>query len=511
MITYHSHAAAHLPEGLARVDVLAEESLPRAWASRWRDDPAQVVAVTPDGATISAAELEERSARVAGRFERAGLQPGDRIVISAAASIELLVAYVAAHRFGLVTVPMNTGYGAREIRHIVRNTAPRAAVVDDAERGRLVGAASTGPMIVTGCAVDIPDGLPSGLDQSTRDTPALIGHTSGTTGAPKGAVLTSGNLLASAEAVRIAWRWSPDDRLVLALPLFHMHGLGMGVNGTLVSGATALLLPRFRPAAAAEAIDRDRATLFFGVPTMYHRLASDGRLTALRRLRLCVSGSAPLAPELYERIHAASGQRVLERYGMTETVITVSNPYEGSRKPGTVGLPLPNVELRLAGSATGAGEIQLRGPSVFLGYHGDAAATAEVFTSDGWFRTGDLGELDEDGYLRIVGRSRELIISGGYNVYPREVEELLLSHPSVQEAAVVGHPSEEWGEAVVAYIVCAGAPDAQALLDYAAQRLAFYKRPREIRFVAELPRNALGKVQRDQLIRDRHRIPSKES
>jgi malonyl-CoA/methylmalonyl-CoA synthetase len=502
MITSHARAAGHLPGGVDRIDVLAEESLPRAWVRRWQDDPAQIVAAAPDGTTISAAELEERSARVAGRFERAGLQPGDRIVISAGASIELLVAYVAAHRLGLVTVPMNTGYGAGEIRHIVRNTAPRAAVVDDAERGRLVGLASTEPMIVTGCGVDIPDGPPSRLDQSTRGTPALIAHTSGTTGAPKGAVLTSGNLLASAEAVRAAWRWSPDDRLVLALPLFHLHGLGIGVNGTLVSGATALLLPKFRPDAVAEAIDRDRATLFFGVPTMYHRLAADGRLAVLRRLRLCVSGSAPLAPELYQRVCETTGQRVLERYGMTETVITVSNPYEGARKPGTVGLPLPNVELRLAESATGAGEIQLRGPSVFLGYYGNSQATAEVFTSGGWFRTGDLGEFDEDGYLRIVGRSKELIISGGYNVYPREVEELLLSHPSVQEAAIVGHPSDEWGEAVVAYVVCDGPPDGQALLDFAARRLAAYKRPREIRFVDALPRNALGKVQRDQLTRD---------
>jgi malonyl-CoA/methylmalonyl-CoA synthetase len=503
MITSHARGAGHLPPGVDRIDVLAEESLPRAWVSRWRDDPAHVVADTPDGATISAAELEERSGRVAGRFERAGLQPGDRILISAGASIELLVAYVAAHRFGLITVPMNTGYSAGEIRHVVRNTAPRAAVVDDAARGRLVAAASTGPMLVTGCDVDIPDGPPSGLDQSTRDTPALIGHTSGTTGAPKGAMLTSGNLLASAEAVRIAWRWNPDDRLVLALPLFHMHGLGIGVNGTLVAGATALLLPRFRPAAVVGAIDGDRATLFFGVPTMYHRLAADEKLTSLRRLRLCVSGSAPLAPELHERVHAASGQRVLERYGMTETVITVSNPYDGARKPGTVGLPLPNAELRLAKSATGTGEIQLRGPSVFLGYYGDSQATADVFTSDGWFRTGDLGEFDEDGYLRIVGRSKELIISGGYNVYPREVEELLLSHPSVQEAAIVGRPSDEWGEAVVAYVVCDGPPDEQALLDFAAQRLAAYKRPREIRFVDALPRNALGKIRRDQLTRDR--------
>jgi malonyl-CoA/methylmalonyl-CoA synthetase len=506
MITYHAQAAVHLPEGVSQVDVLAEESLPRAWISRWQDDPAQAVAVMPNGTAISAAELEERSAAVAGRFERAGLQPGDRIVISAGASIELLVAYVAAHRLGLVTVPMNTGYSAGEIRHIVRNTAPRAAVVDDAERGRLIGAASTGPMIVTGINVNIPDGPPSRLDQSTRDTPALICHTSGTTGAPKGAVLTSGNLLASAEAVRIAWRWNPDDCLVLALPLFHMHGLGIGVNGTLVSGATALLLPKFRTRAVAEAIDRDRATLFFGVPTMYHRLAADDRLVALRRLRLCVSGSAPLAPGLFEQIYQASGQLVLERYGLTETVITVSNPYEGVRKPGMVGLPLPNVELRLAESPTGAGEIQLRGPSVFPGYHGNSQATAEVFTPDGWFRTGDLGEFDQDGYLRIVGRSKELIISGGYNVYPREVEELLLSHPSVQEVAIVGHPSEEWGEAVVAYIVCDGPPDRQALMNFAAQRLAAYKRPREIRFVDALPRNALGKVQRDQLTRDGRRV-----
>jgi malonyl-CoA/methylmalonyl-CoA synthetase len=315
---------------------------------------------------------------------------------------------------------------------------------------------------------------------------------------PKGAVLSHRNLLASSESVRLAWRWSADDRLVLALPLFHIHGLGVGLHGTLLAGASAVLLPRFEPDAVLDAAAGHDATLFFGVPTMYARLAASARLRELARLRLCVSGSAPLPPAVFDRLADGSGQRVLERYGMTETGMNVSNPYDGERRPGTVGFPLPGVELRLGPS----GEIQLRGPNVFAGYWGRPEATAAAFTPDGWFRTGDIGEHDADGYLRLVGRARELIITGGLNVYPREVEEVLLEHPGVGEVAVAGLPDAEWGEVVAAWVVPSskGAPPtADELAGFAADRLARFKCPRRVVFVDALPRNALGKVLRHEL------------
>jgi malonyl-CoA/methylmalonyl-CoA synthetase len=324
----------------------------------------------------------------------------------------------------------------------------------------------------------------------------LIIYTSGTTGRPKGVPLTHANLLASAHAVRVAWRWEPDDELALALPLFHVHGLGVGLHGTLTAGGRVMLIPRFSPADVAEAISRG-STMFFGVPTMYHRLAESPDLEALRALRLAVSGSAPLPAELFAAVREGSGQTVLERYGMTETVMLVSNPYDGERRPGTVGLPLPGVRLRLQPSEGGTAEIEVRGPNVIGGYLDNPAATAQAYTSDGWFRTGDLGELDEAGYLRISGRAKELIITGGYNVYPREVEEVLRGHPGVVDAAVVGTPSTTWGETVVAYIVGDASP--ADLEQWCAERLVAYKRPREWRSVELIPRNALGKVLRHEL------------
>ena len=491
--------AAHLPAALPEVDVLARESLPRAWVANWASAPRSVALRSPGGEVVTAEELEQRTRAVASRYSAAGLQPGDRIVVSASASIPLVVAYVAAHRLGLVVVPMNTAYRAAEIAHIVRNTTPRAAVVDDPSVAAAVGDSATEPIAIFGVDVDAPAGPEPKLDLSTRDAPALICHTSGTTGLPKGAVLTSGNLLASAEAVRIAWRWTAEDRLALMLPLFHLHGLGVGVHGSLVSGAEAIVFDGFSPDAVADAAVDLQASMFFGVPTMYHRLLQHDRVAELKRLRLCVSGSAPLPAEFHNRFAELTGQRIIERYGMTETVMLVSNPFDGPRKPGSVGIPLPGVEVRLA-NGEGPGEIQVRGPNVFGGYWNQAEATAASFTDDGWFLTGDIGQWDDDGYLSIVGRSKELIISGGYNVYPREVEDLLLTHPGVAEAAVVGWPSQEWGETVVAFVVPAGSVGPDEVKDYAAERLAAYKRPRQVHVVDRLPRNALGKILRDDLV-----------
>ncbi len=286
---------------------------------------------------------------------------------------------------------------------------------------------------------------------------------------------------------------------MLALPLFHIHGLGVGLHGTLTAGASAVLRPRFDVVDVLDQAAAHETTLFFGVPTMYARLADSDRLSELRRLRLCVSGSAPLSPELFASVAERAGQRILERYGMSETLMNVSNPYDGERRPGTVGLPLPGVEVRLA---EGTDEILLRGPNVFAGYWERPEATAEAFPEPGWFASGDVGSYDDAGYLRIVGRRKELIISGGYNVYPREVEDVLRSHPAVHDAAVVGLPDPTWGggERVTAFVEADGVAE-QELLDLAAQQLAPYKRPKQVVFVDALPRNALGKVVKPELVR----------
>jgi malonyl-CoA/methylmalonyl-CoA synthetase len=310
-------------------------------------------------------------------------------------------------------------------------------------------------------------------------------------------VLSHGNLLASARAVALAWRWNESDRLLLTLPLFHMHGLGVGINGSLLSGGQIVLRPRFDVADVADRCRRGDISLFFGVPAMYQRLLAAALAQDLKPVRLIVSGSAPLSPAQSDALAQATGQRPLERYGMTETVMLTSNLIDGPRRPGRVGLPLPGVELRLAAG----GEVQVRGPNVLAGYDapGGLSRPGDAFTDDGWFRTGDLGELDEQGHLRLSGRSKELIITGGFNVHPREVEEALTEFPGVREAAVVGRPSQEWGEAVTAVVVADGPVDAAELRAFAAGRLAAYKVPKVVEFVDVLPRNALGKVLRHEL------------
>jgi malonyl-CoA/methylmalonyl-CoA synthetase len=277
-----------------------------------------------------------------------------------------------------------------------------------------------------------------------------------------------------------------------------MHGLGVGLHGTLHAGASAVVLPGFEPNAVFEAIAEHDASLFFGVPTLYHRLAESTRVGELNRLRLCVSGSAPLPAELHTRFESLTGQRIVERYGMTETVMLVSNPVDGERRPGTVGLPLPGVEMRLVGDPA---EIEVRGANIFGGYWERPEANAEAFREDGFFRTGDLGRLDDAGYLVISGRARELLISGGYNVYPREVEEALAEHAGISECAVVGTPSPEWGDAITAYVVALPGVKitAEEVRAFLAQRLAPYKHPRLVHCIETLPRNALGKVQKHRL------------
>jgi malonyl-CoA/methylmalonyl-CoA synthetase len=481
----------HLPPGVTTVDLADGGSLPGSWVAHWRAEPDAPVLSTLDSEWVSAAELDEHTEWLAGKYAAAGLTRGDRVLLSGPTGLELVLAYVAALRAGLTVVPANPALSAAELAALVEAARPKLAVVEDPAwlsglpvpaEGLDLGGLSTG---------DAP-----ALDAAAPEDIALIIYTSGTTGRPKGVPLSHRNLLASAHAVRLAWRWEPDDDLALALPLFHVHGLGVGLHGTLTAGASATLIPKFAPDAVARAISQG-STMFFGVPTMYHRLADSHELAALSRLRLAVSGSAPLAADLFEAVQAGSGQTVLERYGMTETIMLVSNPCDGERRPGTVGLPLPGVELRLDPREGNTAEIQVRGPNVIRGYLDNPEADEAAYTSDGWFRTGDLGDLDEAGYLRISGRAKELIITGGYNVYPREVEEVLRAHPAVADAAVVGRPSVQWGETVVAFVV--GDAPADELEQWCADRLVAYKRPREWRRIDAIPRNALGKVLRHHL------------
>lgn len=454
--------------------------------AHWRAEPGRRVLRDVDGRWLTAGELDNLCGAAAQRLGGAGLAPGDRLLLIGAPSAAFVINYLGALRAGVVTVPVNPAYTRPELERIAADCRPAAAVVEDDERA--------GWLRSLGVPVPEPAVSSATIDAARLEDAAVMMYTSGTTGAPKGAPLTHGNLLASAEALRLAWRLSGEDTLLLALPLFHMHGLGVGVGATFAAGGRIVLRPGF-DAADVAACCAAGVTLFFGVPAMYQRLLASGRAGALAGLRLLVSGSAPLPEALSAAVATEAGQVPLERYGMTETVMLTSNPIDGPRKPGKVGLPLPGVSLRLAEG----GEVQVRGPNVFGGYFERPEADAEAFTADRWFRTGDLGELDEDGHLRLVGRAKELIITGGLNVHPREVEEVLADFPGVVEVAVVGRPSEEWGEAVTAVVVAAGTLDAGELRAFAATRLAPYKVPKAVELVEALPRNALGKVVRSEL------------
>jgi malonyl-CoA/methylmalonyl-CoA synthetase len=500
------------------LDLTVGGTLPRAWRERWEaapNDPSLIHLV--DGATYTRGDINLQTASIAAGLFRLGLRPGDRVLMSAASTPALVSLHVAALRLGAVVVPANTAYRERELAHIVRDCSPVMAVMDQEERATWVQAASPDTRIALVAPEEVTamiDGGVSGdvpLDSAAPDDPALIVYTSGTTGAPKGATLSHGNLLASSESLRYAWRWDESDGLVLALPLFHVHGLCVGVHGCLLTGARILLLPRFESGLVIDACTREDATLLFGVPTMWVRLADamakdQGAAEALSSLRLLVSGSAPLPAVLWNAVREQTGKEILERYGMSETIMLISNPYDGPRLPGTVGLPLPGVEARIVTEGKEApdgqiGEIQVRGPNVFSGYWNREDATRDAFVDD-WFRTGDLATRDSAGYFTIAGRAKELIITGGYNVYPREVEEVLEEHPGLLEAAVVGIPSREWGEEVAAFLVpvARGAPPTEEeLVAWCRERLAAYKLPRRYSYIDRVPRNALGKIVRGEL------------
>ncbi len=434
------------------------------------------------GEAFTFAQVDARSNRMARELAGRGLRAGDRLGVYLPNSIHLVDLYLACLKLGLIFVPINILYREREIAHIVQDAEPAATV--GLEGGwqveELARAAAQQPAEPTDAAPD-------------PEAPAAIIYTSGTTGRSKGAVLTRANFAANAGNILEAWRITAEDRLLLALPLFHVHGLGNGLHGWLASGCRMRLVERFdQRTAAAEFLDF-RPTLFFGVPTMYLRLLETPPEQARAigaGMRLFVSGSAPLAPQVLEQFRALFGHTILERYGMTETLMNISNPYEGQRRPGSVGQPLPGVEIRLV-----EGEIYIRGPNVFAGYWRQPEATRAAF-ADGWFRSGDLATAAADGYYTLVGRRSDLIISGGFNIWPREIEEFLGEQPGVAEAAVIGAPDAARGEVPVAYIVPRGEFDAAALEAACRRSLASFKVPRAFLRVDSLPRTALGKVQK---------------
>lgn len=479
----------------------ADQTLPSVWFANWAADPGRPVLY--DQRWHTGGELAHRVTLAQAELAGRGVGAGDRVLLSAPNGIGFVTAHAAILGLGAITVPTNGAYMANEVTHIVADCQPAAAIVHNPSWERWIAAASPTTAVMD---IDLFATLwndprapsrGSALAASPTAAPApddgaMIGYTSGTTGQPKGAVLTHANLLASVRAIETAWRWTRDDVLTLTLPLFHMHGLGVGLHGTLSVGAKAILRDGFDAADVLSTISTHDATMFFGVPTMYQRLLDEPGVAEMGNLRLCVSGSAPLAAELHRRFSEVTGQAPLERYGMTETAMLVSNPYDGERRAGTVGFPLPGVELRLSDT----GEVQVRGPNVFGGYWQRPDETAGAFTDDGWFNTGDLGSIDDDGYLALVGRSKELIISGGVNVHPREVEEAIALHPDVDECAVAGVADDYWGEAVAAWVVSDRPLDADEVRAFLGDRLAKFKRPQHVFCVAELPRSPLGKIQR---------------
>jgi malonyl-CoA/methylmalonyl-CoA synthetase len=464
------------------------------WVQRWQRAPGAVVVIDHEsGQVLTGADMVVTTAGVAAGIAGLGIEFGDRVILSANPCAATAVAFVALLRLGAVVVPVNTAATPREIAHVVQVSGARLALGDAVERFDTLVDATLMSTLSSNPAVG-----PIALDTSTADDLAVFCFTSGTTGAPKGAPLTHRNVIAGTQALVECWKWTADDVLVSALPMFHVHGLLVALAGSLMAGSTIVVHSGFNADAVIDSASG--ASLLFGVPTMWAKLVETGRLSQCSGLRLAVSGSAPLSPALFERIELALGQAPVERYGMTETLILTSTPVDGPRIAGTVGQPLPGMQVRLADD----GVVEVSGDSVFGGYlvaGPDEPPLRTGFTDDGWFRTGDIGEWFE-GNLRLVGRASELIITGGYNVYPREVEDVLRRDAAIADIAVIGMPDETWGEVVTGFVVCSE-PDAQidrwnALCE---AELAPYKRVRTWHVVTELPRNAMGKVLRDELRR----------
>ncbi len=444
-------------------------------------------------------EIDGRSNRLARLFESRGMRAGDRLCVYLANCVEMIDIFLACVKLGVIFVPINILYRDREISHILDDAEPRA-LVSDVEIATDIPVWTAAALTRDATAMD--DTRPHvHLD---GDAPAGIIYTSGTTGTSKGAILTHNNFAANAVNLLACWEISAADRFLLALPLFHAHGLGNGIHCWLMSGCRMRLLERFEHQSAVATFLDFRPTLFFGVPTIYVRLLETDRERAREIgsfMRLFVSGSAPLPAQVLEEFRDLFGHTILERYGMSETLMNISNPYAGERRAGTVGFPLPGISVRLLNHELQpanygeTGEIYLRGPNIFAGYWRREAATREAFL-DGYFKTGDLATRSPDGYFTLTGRKSDLIISGGFNIYPREIEEFLQEQPEIAEAAVVGLPDRMRGEVPVAYVVATETLDAGAIERRCREKLASFKVPREFIAVEKLPRNAMGKIQK---------------
>lgn len=437
------------------------------------------------GTVYTFRDIDRRSDAMAALLAGRGLAKGDRLCVYLVNCVEMIDIYLACIRTGIIFVPINILYRDREILHILGDANPKAVI-------------ATQPVPGNWPVWQLNDLKPDTAEPGPRaelngDTPAVIIYTSGTTGVSKGAVLTHNNLAANAINLNVCWGIGESDRLLLALPLFHVHGLGNGLHCWLLSGCSMRLLERFEHQRAVEEFDGYKPTVFFGVPTVYTRMldfSPDAAKRIGKSVRLFVSGSAPLPAAVFDAFQERFGHAILERYGMTETLMNMSNPLLGERRPGTVGMPLPGVSARIVN-----GEIQLRGPNVFAGYWQREDATREAFDA-GWFRTGDMGECSVDGYYTLLGRKSDLIISGGFNIYPREIEDFLMEQEEIAEAAVVGREDRVRGEIPVAYVVLARDISAEELTARCRKELASFKVPREFVTVEKLPRTALGKVQK---------------
>ena len=471
--------------------------------------------ILPDGRELSGDAFHGLVLRQAEALAGAGLGKGDRIAVQVAKSPEALALYGAAVVLGAVFLPLNTAYTPAEVEYFLGNATPRLFICDGAEAEAMAPVAErcgAGLLTLdadgTGSLPALAAAVPGRVSVATcgPDDLAAFLYTSGTTGRSKGAMLTHRNLLSNAEVLVREWRFTAGDVLLHALPIFHTHGLFVASNVSLLSGGAMIFLPGFDAGEVVRFLPR--ATVMMGVPTFYTRLLDDARLTAdlVGGLRLFVSGSAPLLAETHQAWEARTGHRILERYGMTETNMNTSNPHDGERRAGTVGFPLPGVELRILVEGREAavdevGMIEVRGPNVFVGYWQMPEKTREELRPDGWFITGDLGKRDADGYVHIVGRAKDLVITGGYNVYPKEVELLLDEVPGVAESAVIGVPHPDFGEAVFAVLVRerGAALEPGAALAAIADRLARFKQPKAAVVVEALPRNTMGKVQKNVL------------
>ncbi len=470
-----------------------------------------------DGKTISHDAFLKRAAQFAHVVSQLGLAAGDRLAVQIEKSPEALAVYCACVQTGVIFLPLNTAYTPSEVEYFIVNSGAKLVLCDHSKRQalqpfvhRLDAQIHTLNADGTGSFSDHAHDMPTEFETVVRsiDDLAAFLYTSGTTGQSKGAMLTQGNLLSNAQVLVRYWRFTAKDKLLHALPIFHTHGLFVATNVSLMAGGSMLFLPKFDIDAIIDLLPE--ATTLMGVPTFYTRLLNDSRFTRERvaHMRLFVSGSAPLLAETHIQFEERTGHRILERYGMTETNMNTSNPYDGERRAGTVGFPLPGTELKITDAQTGStlpegeiGIIEVRGPNVFQGYWQMPEKTAEELREDGFFITGDLGMIDEDGYVHIVGRNKDLIISGGFNIYPKEIELVLDEHDGVLESAVIGVPHPDFGETPVGIIVAQQntKPDLNAIKAGLTNALARFKQPQKLIVLDELPRNTMGKVQKKAL------------